>query len=127
MSGATFGVLMFDDIPQLVTLEDAWRNNETNISCIPEGRYKIYRVNSPRFGKTFTVNDVPQRDLIRFHWGNYDADTNGCILVGLKFGVEKRPSIAQSQAGFKRFMDLMSGISEAELIISAAYGGGVHH
>lgn len=127
INGATIGVLMFNGMPQLVTLEDAWRDNETNISCIPEGKYKIHRVNSPRFGKTFEVKDVPERSFIRFHWGNYDTDTNGCILLGLKFGIDKRPSIAQSQAAFKRFMDLMSGVEEASLVVMSTYGGGRCH
>jgi hypothetical protein len=127
INGATLGVLMFNEWPQLVTLEDAWRDNETNISCIPEGKYKIERVNSPRFGNTFTVKDVPQRSYIRFHWGNDSGDTNGCILIGLKFSPDKKPSIAQSQAGFKRFMDLMSGVKDASIIIMSSYGGGRVH
>lgn len=126
-NGATFGVLLFDGLPQLVTLEDAWRDNERNISCIPEGKYKIKRINSPKFGMTFTVENVEGRSYIRFHWGVTHLDTEGCILVGLKFSPDKKPSIAQSQAGFKRFMDLMTGINEADFIIMSSYGGGRVH
>lgn len=126
-NGATSGVLLFDDVPRLVTLEDAWRDNETNISCIPEGVYKILRVKSQRFGDTYTVDAVEGRSLIRFHWGNTIEDTEGCILVGLKFGETEMPSIAQSQIGFKKFMGLMEDEKEARLVIVSTYGGGRAH
>jgi len=126
-NGATSGVLLFNDTPRLVTLEDAWRDNETNISCIPEGIYKILRVKSQRFGDTYTVEGVEGRSLIRFHWGNTIEDTEGCILVGMKYGETEMPSIAQSQLGFKKFMEIMEDVKEARLVIVSTYGGGRAH
>ena len=63
-NGATCGVLCVNDSPEFVTLEDAWRDNERQISCIPVGRYKVRPRVSPKFGRTWQVMDVPERDHI---------------------------------------------------------------
>lgn len=127
VDGASLGVLCVDGLPKFVTLEDPWRDNEANISCIPEGVYRLLRCKSQKFGETFTVDNVPGRSLIRLHWGNTAKDTEGCILIGLKFGDENYPSITQSQIGFRRFMDQMKGVNEAQLVVVSAFGGGRSH
>jgi hypothetical protein len=69
------------------TLENPWLDNQRNISCIPEGEYKV-RLRLPRESATrdyihLLVKDVKDRDYILFHIGNKSSDTRGCILVGL--------------------------------------------
>ena len=69
------------------TLENPWKDNQRNISCIPEGEYKV-RLRLPRESASrdylhLLVQDVPNRDWILFHRGNTAKDTSGCILVGL--------------------------------------------
>ena len=67
---ATFGVLLDDHmVPFAATLEEAWVRNTPNISCIPPGMYTCRRVDSPKFGDTFEVADVPGRSHILFHKG----------------------------------------------------------
>ena len=127
-NGATMGVLCVDDVPEFVTLEDAWRDNERMISCIPVGRYKVAPRNSPKFGRTYQVENVPERSHILFHAGNTHKDTHGCILLGMQFGViGSESAILASRSAFNRFMDLMAGTPEAELIIIDSYGGGRVH
>jgi hypothetical protein len=127
-NGATLGVLCVDDCPEFVTLEDAWRDNERRISCIPVGRYKVKQNNSPRFGRTWQVMDVPERDHILFHAGNTHKDTHGCILLGMQFGkLGGETAILASRSAFSRFMDLMGNTPEGELIVIDAYGGGRVH
>tara|TARA_R110001632_G_scaffold102731_2_gene211189 strand:+ start:231 stop:689 length:459 start_codon:yes stop_codon:yes gene_type:complete len=68
------------------TLENPWLDNQRNISCIPEGSYKV-RLRLPRESATrdylhLLVQEVPNRDWILFHRGNTAKDTSGCILVG---------------------------------------------
>jgi hypothetical protein len=84
---STFGFLKDGEKTLCVTLEDKWRNNEHNISCIPVGEYICKRWDSPRFKNTYKVMDVPERSDILIHWGNRDEDTQGCILVGEKLGM----------------------------------------
>ncbi len=64
------------------TLELPWLNNQRRISCVPAGRYRCVKRKSPRFGHHFHILDVPERDHILIHHGNYYRDTLGCILVG---------------------------------------------
>ena len=68
---------------QLCTLELPDLGNQKNISCIPEGKYEVHRIYSPKFGKCFHVQDVPGRSEILIHKGNYNKDTHGCILIGM--------------------------------------------
>lgn len=127
-NGATLGVLCIDDSPEMVTLEDAWRDNERQISCIPQGRYTIRLHRSPRFGLTYQVVDVPERSQILFHAGNTHKDTHGCILLGLQYGkLDKETAILASKSAFTKFMELMNGVTEAQLIVIDAYGGGRVH
>ena len=69
------------------TLENPWKNNQRNISCIPEGEYpvrlRLARESASRDYLHLLVQDVPNRDYILFHRGNTAKDTSGCILVGL--------------------------------------------
>tara|TARA_R110000782_G_C14689570_1_gene400987 strand:- start:39 stop:443 length:405 start_codon:yes stop_codon:yes gene_type:complete len=84
----TLGEIQIGDL-SLFTLElpdlnnDGIDNNEVRKSCIPEGVYRVKKHNSPKFGKTFWVKDVPGRSAILIHPGNYHYHTLGCILVGL--------------------------------------------
>ena len=69
------------------TLENPWIDNQRNISCIPVGEYEV-RIRLPRESASrdyvhLLVQDVPDRDWILFHRGNFPKDTSGCILVGL--------------------------------------------
>jgi hypothetical protein len=101
---ATFGALTVNGKPICVTLEDAWKENKTSISCIPKGKYKLTWHNSPRFGQCYLVNDVPNRSHILIHAGNSAADTHGCILLGLMFGDSR---IVSSRAAIDLFHSAM--------------------
>ena len=83
---STIGKLFINGESFCDTLENPYINNERNISCIPEGQYKV-RLRLPRESATrdylhLLVQDVPNRDYILFHRGNTAKDTSGCILVG---------------------------------------------
>jgi len=84
---STLGELFLNGERMCDTLENPWINNERNISCIPEGEYPV-RLRLPRESGTrdylhLLVQEVPNRDWILFHRGNFPKDTSGCILVGL--------------------------------------------
>lgn len=69
------------------TLELAWKDNKKNESCIPTGTYTMKRRFSDKYGQHWHILDVPNRDMILIHYGNFAApnksDTKGCILVGM--------------------------------------------
>ena len=84
---STIGELFLDGERICDTLERPYFNNQRNISCIPEGEYpvrlRLARESASRDYLHLLVQDVPNRDWILFHRGNYPKDTSGCILVGL--------------------------------------------
>lgn len=119
-AGATFGVLLCDGRPIALTLEDAWRDNARQVSCIPEGRYAIQRHNSPKFGEVFLVAKVPNRSHILIHAGNTHHDTHGCILLGLRYGaVGSEWGVLQSREAMQVFMQSLAGHNAASLEISS--------
>ena len=83
---STVGELFLNGERMCDTLENPYINNERNISCIPEGEYKVRlrlaRESATRDYLHLLVKDVPNRDWILFHRGNSAKDTSGCILVG---------------------------------------------
>ena len=84
---STIGNLYLDGEWLCDTLENPYLNNQKNISCIPEGQYKV-RLRTARESATkdylhLLVQDVPDRSLILFHSGNTAKDTRGCVLVGI--------------------------------------------
>jgi hypothetical protein len=103
----TFGVLIVDNQPCFVTLELPWKNNQSNVSCIPPGLYHTTKMYSSKFLKeVFVLHDVPGRDMIEFHIGNRIIDTHGCILLGMEYGLTD-PSIVNSRIAFLDFMAIM--------------------
>lgn len=106
------------NIPFAVTLELPWEENKKGISAIPMGTYRCQRVQSPAFGNTFQVMDVPGRTHVLFHSGNTVADTKGCILVGHGFDlVHGKPGIVQSKKEFAEFLALQKGTDAFTLTI----------
>jgi hypothetical protein len=127
-SNGTFGVLLHADTPFAVTLERRWLDNQRNVSCIPWGIYRCERIDSPRFGNTFEVTNVPGRTHVLLHKGNIDDDSHGCILVGEEFEpVLGSYGIKSSSKGFGELMDRMADRDEFSLAIySPAFVPGDH-
>lgn len=131
-----FGRLNLPGMQSLFTCEDDWRNNQKGQSCIPAGLYLLKRTVYHKHGyEAFWVSNVPGRDRILIHPGNTEEDVEGCILVGLRQGklwvpdedtpthrmTEKRAVVASREA-FRRLMNKMAGVDEAELLIEWAPG-----
>ena len=89
----------------LFTIENPWLDNKKTDSCIPTGTYICKPVNSPRFGKTIEVTNVPNRSHILFHAGNSPDDTDGCILLGLYSTKWDRMWISNSKAAVIDFLN----------------------
>jgi hypothetical protein len=69
-----------------VTLERGWRDNESNVSCVPEGTYNLALEYSDKFKKDlWELKGVPGRAECKFHAANYWRQLNGCISLGRQF------------------------------------------
>lgn len=105
----TIGKLILEWIPDQIpifTIEPAWHNNKPLISCIPQGLYNIVPHHTKEKPYTFRLLNVPGRENILIHIGNYATDimigkeihiseTRGCILVGLDYD-KKIPMLKSS-------------------------------
>lgn len=118
----TLGLLFVMDgnrhVDTFVTLEPPWNNNRRRVSCIPTGEYKVTPRYSTRFRHHLHVLDVPDRDWILFHVGNFPRDTTGCVLVGLGFAdiaFDGKLEPASSRIAMNRLMSLIK--KETELVI----------
>lgn len=100
-----------------VTLEHAYGDKPTAkllpgmYKCV-RGKHRL-RADGPVF-ETFEITGVKGHWGILFHVGNYNKDSDGCVLVGhsittLKDGTEM---ITDSRKAFKLFMDYLEGIDE---------------
>jgi hypothetical protein len=78
----TLGIMTLPSGKVLHTLELDWQDNKKRESCIPKGKYKVVERWSEKYGHHFHILDVPNRDMILIHLGNYHTDILGCILVG---------------------------------------------
>ena len=76
----TNGQILYRSAPVVYTIELPWKDNLTGVSCIPEGRYRLQKIYSTRFGWHLLVLEVPRRQGILIHPAN-DArkELRGCI------------------------------------------------
>lgn len=125
-SEATLGVLLKDNLPLCLTLENPWLENKVRVSCIPGAtQYVCTKVDSPKFGKTWQVNKVRGRTHILFHKGNTAEDTLGCIVLGSYYGelfnretAKYKLAVLNSKRAFKFFMGMMANEDEFTLRIT---------
>ena len=71
------------------TIELPFKSNQRDISCIREGAYDVVKITKENGKQVFLLLNVPERDGIEIHIGNYingnHPDTKGCILPGTYF------------------------------------------
>ncbi len=97
----TNGQLMVDGKTIGSTIELPWKENQRQISCIPEGRYELKKRYTTRFGYHFAIVDVPFRSNILIHAFNYALrESKGCIapvtlITGEGRGILSRLSLAR--------------------------------
>lgn len=121
------------------SIEDEIRDKKVHgETAIPEGVYKLALRQSPKFSSKFLsdsvgnlyekdvlphseligkkehdliwVKDVPNFNFILIHWGNFDTDTEGCLIVGDRIGTTFNTkknkiddSVLNSKVCYKRF------------------------
>ena len=89
-------------------LEDMWRSNRRNISCIPSGTYRVEPhgwdpATTVKFKQTGRLLDVPGRSGSLIHAGNTHLNTEGCLLVGMGLSVSQLlSSVNDSQIAISR-------------------------
>jgi len=82
---------------------------------IPAGTFEVIRVNSPKHGNTFGIENVPGRSNILFHIGNFPNDTVGCICFG---NDPRRNAVFDSGPAFRSFRKTLTNFSTMRVIIT---------
>jgi hypothetical protein len=107
-SGGANGILTLNGHFVCFTIELPWKENQRNISCIPEGRYALKTRYSTRFKSHLHVQQVEGRSLILLHPAN-DAlkELRGCIapvmqLSGVGKGVYSRNALEKILSNYNR-------------------------
>jgi hypothetical protein len=104
------------------TIELPWKNNETKVSCIPEGKYFIKKRYSKRFQWHLEIINVKNRSLILFHPANNALrELKGCIAPVTKLS---GPGLGfMSRKAFSKLKNLVNPILDknesVELIIKS--------
>lgn len=99
-----------------VTLEHAYGTSTVYTPKLPVGFYTCVRgTHSLHNGihfETFEVTNVPGHTNILIHAGNFNKDSEGCILVGQsEVHSNGAEMITNSKLTFAKFMQLQSGVS----------------
>ncbi|MBF2709994.1 DUF5675 family protein [Flavobacterium soyangense] len=106
------------------TIELPWKNNETKVSCIPEGKYFIKKRYSKKFQWHLEVTNVVNRSLILFHPANNALqELNGCIapvtkLSGPGLGLMSRKAFAKLKYLVYKAIDQKESV---ELIVESGF------
>lgn len=112
-----------------VTLEHAYSvtslSPETAFAPkIPSGTFRCVRGKHRLHGmtedfETFEITGVEGHSNLLFHWGNWNRDSEGCVLLGDKiaqdYGAEM---ITNSRVAFARFMAMQDGVDSFNLTVT---------
>lgn len=104
-----------------ISLERGWRNNQSNVSCVPLGTYNCVLEYSPRFKKDlWELKGVPNRSECKFHAANYWFQLNGCIALGQSLADLNKDGyndITNSAKTMKAFHEALNGLTKVDLVI----------
>lgn len=106
----TLGQLFYKDF-ECLTLERPWKDNKSNISCIPKGEYMVKYTFSPKFMKyTYILEGTNPRSGIRIHSASFWYNLQGCIALGSDYkqlDKDGKLDLINSRITIKAFEDLM--------------------
>lgn len=117
----TIGVfIVFDDnmpILSCLSLELPWRDNEPNVSCVPEGEYEIKYEYSNKFKRfLWELKGVPDRSEVKIHPANNVNELEGCIALGIKLSL--RSALVSSRPSVEQFQRIMENTKSSKITIT---------
>jgi hypothetical protein len=115
-----FGTLSIEGAGQIaVTLERSYNK----VPKIVAGNYTCKRSMHRLHGmiedfETFQVMKVPKCTGILFHWGNYNKDSEGCVLLGTAVNKHDAWMITNSRIAFANFMKKVKDLQSFQLEVT---------
>ena len=91
---------------------------------IPDGKYLCVRSMHRLHGmtqdfETFMITGVAGHTDLLFHWGNYNEDSDGCVLTGNKCVMSDRLMVTDSRETFAKFMAIQQGVDSFSLTVTS--------
>lgn len=101
------------------TLEHSYSNKpkvkDGEYECV-RGQHKLH--SGPL--ETFEIMGVKGHYGILFHVGNYNKDSDGCVLLGSKVLITKNDHmVINSKDTFKKFMEMLKGVNKFQLVVKS--------
>lgn len=121
-----FGILKANDLSfQCVTLEHAYEDVDKGFlpklqpgeyMCV-RGPHRLHNMTSNFI--TFEITGVTGHTNILFHWGNYNKDSEGCVLLGdtIATSSNEEGMITSSRRTFSEFMKVQDGVAKFTLTV----------
>ena len=126
VSEGAFGILLLDRLPWLGTVERTYpiSGGVAQMVKIPTGEWLCRRTTFNRGGyDTFEVTGVPSHSRLLFHIGNDENDSEGCILVGRRWGsLLGHWAVLDSMLAFHEFMGKFAAVDEFKLRVRQDVG-----
>jgi hypothetical protein len=102
-----------------MTIEHSYNNQPKlyngTFTC-ERGMHQLHSMNSPF--ETFEIMGVKGHDNILFHRGNWQSDSEGCVLLGeTSEDSAKGLMVTSSAKTFTKFMNLLEGLQTFTLIV----------
>ena len=114
----TVGKLYIDGVYFCDTLEDTVREKGVKVwgqTAIPAGVYRMILAASPHFKRILPLLlDVPNFTTILIHGGTTEADTRGCLLVGIN---EVKGKLLKSQITLAKLLAILENSGQTEFEI----------
>ena len=111
---------------QCQVLELPWNDNQRQISCIPEGEYPVKERRTDKFGRHYHIQDVPNRDAILQHGGNYTFQIRGCQLPGAKFMYLNTDAIPDIQSSRKTLDNMLKVLGKEYVLKIGSFDPPTH-
>lgn len=105
-----------------MTLQHAYEQSDgTYAPKLPNGNYLCLKGthkldHNPAPFQAFEVLNVPDHTGILFHIGNYNADSDGCILLGTQIAGRDQ-SLTESRLAFSKFMTIQNDVNTFKLTV----------
>lgn len=104
-----------------ISLERGWRNNKSNVSCIPIGIYPMTLEYSSRFKKElWEIKEVVGRSECKFHSASFFYDLQGCISLGdsiAHINKDNYRDLLNSRGTMRKFHKALEGCTNVKLIV----------
>ena len=118
------------------TLEQPWRDNLPDHSCVPDGQYNLIPYNSPKHGPTWCLHNsalniyatepIPEggRGYCEIHSANWAEQLKGCIALGLDnqpmfdpLAGHVEPAVEGSRDAVAHFIALLGSMSQGHVLM----------